>query len=539
MGKIFNKIITLCLVTVFSICSLTGCVKEGKPSKLLPEYSARVPFETFAYGATSTGTFNIDGEPVSFGDFLTAEKIKEYKDAGFNVMYITNQGFTANQLWEESQAKKIMDLCVEVGFDKVILTDFYVRDLALETNLVGEGAAFKIDSTNFTKPEFDGDNRTKEERALDAYIWERMKIYANHPTFYGLNMYDEPSWELADSLGKVYKSIRRISKIHDLGYLYIQTNLGPIGFYTDFLMEYTKTEDGKFVDKEGNEIDFEAAYRNYLRTYLTETGADRLCVDIYAFRHTGLWAGYFQTLQIMEEVCQEFGVDWSLVLQSFQTFQGTVEGHSKVSKSEMMWEANTALGFGATNYAYYTYYTGSTYSTSGYKWTDVGSFINMNGEKTEIYYYGQYILDYLKNFHDIISNYEYQGAKFYRVDGVSTFDLSSYFSSVVDTITGTTVPFDNSHEFELVKGVEYDNEIVLLTELKDEKNDLYMYMIQNVIDPRNAKIGNTDLNVTVDFGDYKWVAEYDCGNLRYVKLDNGKYNTSLSAGYAKFVIPLE
>ena len=538
MGKIFNKIITLCLVTVFSICSFAGCVEE-KPSKLLPEYSARVPFETFAYGATSSGTFNIDGEPVKFGDYLTAEKIKEYKDAGFNVMYITNQGFLPTQLWEESQAKKIMDLCVEVGIDKVILTDFYVRDLALETNLVGEGSTFKIDSTNFTKPEYDGDNRTKEERALDAYIWDRMKIYADHPTFYGLNMYDEPSWERAESLGKVYKSIRRISKIHDLGYLYIQTNLGPIGFYTDFLMDYTETEDGKFVDKDGNEIDFEAAYRNYLRSYLIETDADRICVDIYAFRRTGLWAGHFQTLQIMEEVCQEFGVDWTLVLQSFQSFKGTVEAHSKVSKSEMMWEANTGLGFGATNYAYYTYYTSSNYSTSGDKWGEEGSFLNMNGEKNEIYYYGQYVLDYLKKFHDVISNYEYQGAKFFRVDGVSTFDLSSYFSSVVDTVTGTTVPFDNSHEFELVKGVEYDNEIVLLSELKDENNDLYMYMVQNVIDPRNAKIGDTDLNVTVDFGDYKWVAEYDCGNLRYVKLDNGKYNTSLSAGYAKFVIPLE
>ena len=246
----FNKVLVLLLAVVFLVGSFAGCAEE-KPSKLLPEYSARLPFETFAYGATSSGTFNIDGEPVKFGDYHTVEKIKEYKEAGFNIMYITNDGFTAGQNWEESKAKLIMDLCIEAGIDKVILTDFYIRDLALETNLVGEGALYKIDSTNFAEPELEGDNRTKEERALDAYIWDRMKIYAYHPTFYGFNMYDEPSWELCDSLGKVYKSIRRLSEIKDLGYLYIQTNLGPIGFYTDFLIEHSINEDGKVVDKRG------------------------------------------------------------------------------------------------------------------------------------------------------------------------------------------------------------------------------------------------------------------------------------------------
>ena len=269
------------------------------------------------------------------------------------------------------------------------------------------------------------------------------------------------------------------------------------------------------------------------------TGADKLSVDIYAFRKNGLWAGHFQTLQIFKEVCQKYGVEVTYVAQSFQSFEGTTEGHSLVGKSEMMWEANAALGFGVTNYAYYHYFPGASYSTSGAKRNDKSVFIDWEGNKNEIYYYGQEILEYMTKFHEVISNYEYQGAKFYRVDGISTFDLSSYFSSVVDTITGTTVPFDNSHEFELVKGVEYDNEIVLLSELKDEKNDLYMYMIQNVLDPRNGKIGNTDLNVSVDFGDYKWVAEFDTGVLRYVKLDNGVYNTSLSAGYAKFVVPIE
>ena len=67
-----------------------------------------------------------------------------------------------------------------------------------------------------------------------------------------------------------------------------------------------------------------------------------------------------------------------------------------------------------------------------------------------------------------------------------------------------------------------------------------MYMVQNVIDPVNAKRGNTDETVEVTFdSEYTYVAEFDCGKLRYVPLENGVYKKNLSAGYAVYLIPLK
>jgi hypothetical protein len=64
-------------------------------------------------------------------------------------------------------------------------------------------------------------------------------------------------------------------------------------------------------------------------------------------------------------------------------------------------------------------------------------------------------------------------------------------------------------------------------------------MVQNVLNPRDAEVDVTDVNVEVDFGEgYDWVAEIADGVINYVKLENGVYKTTLSAGYAHFIVPL-
>ena len=171
----------------------------------------------------------------------------------------------------------------------------------------------------------------------------------------------------------------------------------------------------------------------------------------------------------------------------------------------------------------------------------------MDGTRNNVYYYGQEILNYMRSFNEVISNFEYQGAKFYYTDGLPNFDNAPYRASYIDGPTGTPVVWDNSHEFSLVKKdgdndkVTLDNDVLFMTELKDSKNDLYMYMLMNAIDPRNGDGGSrTDETVSVDFGsEYGWVAEYDCGQLRYVKLNNGVYEKTLSAGYAVYLIPIK
>ena len=102
--------------------------------------------------------------------------------------------------------------------------------------------------------------------------------------------------------------------------------------------------------------------------------------------------------------------------------------------------------------------------------------------------------------------------------------------------------FDNSFNPKLLTNFKQDNDAMLVTELKDEQNDLYMYMVMNAIDSLFAQYGgmaNTECTFTAEFEGYDYVAELDCGELRYVKLDNGKYTKSLSSGYAVYLIPLK
>ena len=64
----------------------------------------------------------------------------------------------------------------------------------------------------------------------------------------------------------------------------------------------------------------------------------------------------------------------------------------------------------------------------------------------------------------------------------------------------------------------------------------------NPIDALFSVDGNmsyTEMTVTADFSGYDYVAEFDCGRLTYVKLQDGKYTKSLSSGYAVYLVPLK
>ena len=207
---------------------------------------------------------------------------------------------------------------------------------------------------------------------------------------------------------------------------------------------------------------------------------------------------------------------------------------------------NSCIGMGMTEFAYYTYMPGKSYSTTGTKALERGSFLTRNGEKTNIYYYAQETMAAAQKLAPIITNYKFQGSKLYTCDDpltqdnpiVANFDYTNYFRSTVDDKTNTAIEFDNSYEFNKVKSVNIDNDIAFVTELYDQTNDLYMYMAQNVIDPRNGALGRTDMNVSIDFGDYEWVAQIEDGDVTYVKLEDGIYNKALSAGYAVYLVPL-
>ena len=138
----------------------------------------------------------------------------------------------------------------------------------------------------------------------------------------------------------------------------------------------------------------------------------------------------------------------------------------------------------------------------------------------------------VKKFQNVLLNYKFNGAKFYLGEVIGNGSASLF--------TLGTIEFDNQHEHTLLTSLKQQGDALLTTELIDEKNNLYMYMIENTVDPSYANDnGNTINTFTAEFSGYDWVAEFDCGELNYVKLNGGKYTKTLSAGYAVYLIPLK
>lgn len=492
--------IVVCMCCFFSV--LTGCNADKKEEKhpVLPEYSQDVEqMEFFAYSQI-------------YPENRTVERLKEYKDAGMTMFMLGGaSGYNDAVAWEDSECKKAFDDLAEAEIDKIILSDTRIQRLV----------EMKEGATSTLLGESDRCAYHSQEE-LNAYVKSCLETYYQTPGFYGIIMRDEPTWEYTENFGYVYKAIRAAGKELGIDDIYIHMNLLPLG-----------NEASKYA-KDGTYTNLTEAYTNYVRGYLQSTGADRMSVDIYAFRGNGFCSWFFSTLQIFSRECMAAGAEFTYCLQSFEQYGGQTLVYRKVEKSDMVLEINTLMGMGVNQFAYYTYMPAASIVGA-----NDACFLTADGEKTNIYYYGQETMAIAQKMQKTLAHYDYKGMKLYA-STLANFNNAPYFTSNQDPLTKTAVTVDNSYEFALLKELKTDNDIALVTELKDEKNDLYMYMLQNVIDPANGKSGDTAMTLTADFGsEYTYVAEFRDGNLQYVKLDGGKYTKTLSAGYAVYVVPLK
>ena len=540
MKKTIKKIVSLILTLSFACCVFGGCKKEQSVS--LPDYSANKDrFEFFTYTSPTDGYYYIDGlEYYSGEDFTTVERYKEMLDCGFTILYLNRKGAIYNDtVWETSQAKKSFENAYAAGFRKIITVDYRINSIidsgstVFDSEKAQNDSEYDQDPTHYTYP---------DRETLDAQIKEYMSMYASMPGFYGLVLLDEPRMSKAEIYGEVYKSLYRVAESLGIDNFFVHSNFLPIGASTD---NYGKAcsiehneENPASECKEGFHS-YEQMYRDYIEAFLKETGMSRISADTYAFRGAlGLYPGMYPSIQILREEATKYNAKLSYCLQSFHSYSGNQEAFRRVDKAMMYMEMNSLVGFGASNFAYYTYMPHPETSVSSGDVGD-GSFLTWLGERTNIWYYGQQLMSEMQQFAPVILSYDFQGSKFYFGD-VIKYGVGNHLESTLQTETKTTLKWNNDYEFNLLKNVKIDNDIALTTELYDKENDLYMYMVQNVIDPVNAKRGNTDETVEVTFdSEYTYVAEFDCGKLRYVPLENGVYKKNLSAGYAVYLIPLK
>jgi hypothetical protein len=347
---------------------------------------------------------------------------------------------------------------------------------------------------------------------MDAFIADCLDTYKDMPGFHGVILTDEPNFDQIESYALVYKSVKKAVPT-----VYIHSNMAAMG--QDVKQKY---------DPEGKYENVADAYRAMMTLFFERSGATEISFDSYPFkeRGNGIKTNYYSNIKVMAEVCKEYGAEMHTVLQSCWMLKDNSVFYRKNGKSELYSQLNSYIGFGATDLCYFTYFTKQDNTTTNELFLDGGSFINRDGSKTRLYDDAQAIHREFQSFANVILSYRYNAS-------------AMFFHTPTNYATNTHTTNFNNDALQKVRSVTVDNDIALMTELYDGANEQYMYMIQNIVDPGYALEGRTEMDVTVAFTEgFTHVAVFDSGRLTYERLDSGKYMTTLSAGYAKYLIPL-
>jgi hypothetical protein len=153
---------------------------------------------------------------------------------------------------------------------------------------------------------------------------------------------------------------------------------------------------------------------------------------------------------------------------------------------------------------------------------DGSSFVDYNGNPTDLYYTMKEILADNQIFAKTILQFDYQGSKHYKGSSVKSN------GNMISEITQSSV-------FAKLSSVSVDREYALITELYDDENKNYMYMVMNITDPDAT--GEYTQNTTVTFSGYTHALVYRDGEFTEVTLSNGAMTVTAKPGEASFIIP--
>lgn len=531
--KCLKKKMAAMLLAAITLCSLSvvGCGDNVADDvgadyfKNAPDYSSSdKSISLYAYAPPGDGIYTIDGKPYKITDddgnpvtFQTAEKYREYKDCGFDIIMFQGDDAYKGEDFETSHIKDLLDKAEEVGL-KAIMFDNRLHNLSQkETPIVGEGCTISDEKYAAYVKENDIEGVTysgtavkiETQEDLNKYVAYCMKDYSKHPAFYGLLLRDEPTYKMLPALGSVFKAIRSV-KADCLA----QCNLFPL-------------HDGKtYVNyKEGATADkILSSYKWYIEEFLTQTESDYVMMDSYPMTiesgQSTIKAQHLKGMQIIAEVCKEKGADFYMVIQSSSWTNNGVRKTRAVLEEDLYWQWYTCLGMGVRQISYFTYQRKRTNVTTGEFFDDGTSFITSSGEKTPLYTWAKNVHSEMQNVAKVVLNFDYVG-------------LQSYVGLPISCNIGFLQGL-NETDFQKISAAETsEDSVLLITEMYDKDKKVYGYMIANVADP---EIKST-LTAKVTFAESKAISIYGGSKAEQKSLKNGSYTFTLAAGQGVFVIP--
>ena len=529
---LYGKFNTTCTIDklygVYEDTTMADLISEVIPSgesedtetEILPEHvdysNYTDQFDFYAYSAYSNGYYEIDGEKYYVGKNLAnLKQYSLYGEAGMTIYFPQNSVYINNDAQSIVNVKALVDDLAKVGITKTIVQDSRILHLSLEeTAIVGDGCQFA------------------DNDALDAYIYNCVKDYASYPGIYGIQLGDEPKYVCLSAYSAVYNSIKRVNETYGFN-LFIQYNLNPLNFSEDVYTNYYPASEGTYVwgnyrytlGIRDRYDDCVTRYTQYINDFLNAMNPDSIMYDDYPLRtdkngNDVILDSYIHCLQIVAKAASDRGIKFYHVTQSHQNNAEGSDHKREVTENGAKWLNNILLGFGSKQIAYYTYYTRRESNSSGTEsYVDGKSFVDYNGNPTELYSWMQEIMANDQKFAPTIMQFDYKGSKVYG-------------STSADYLSNATTLASSS--FTKLTSFSVSTGSALVTELYDDVKANYMYMAMNVLDPDAT---NTAETVTMTFSGYTHVLVYVDGVASIQALNSGVFTKVLNNGDAVFVIP--
>ncbi|MBQ7374181.1 MAG: hypothetical protein IJW64_06475 [Clostridia bacterium] len=561
MKKIKYVILVLIILTT-SVLG-TACKKGLKASKV-PDYSSYTDqFDFFGYHSAHNGTYSIDGVVYDVGEnFMTVEQYQMYKDSGMTIYYPqsamkirgeegamdgdedSQNKFYADRANDWEYVKTEVDKMVSVGIKKTILYDEDLSWLGLnepnrsvadparndepaEENMTdGEREARGLIGEH--KDQF----RTIEE--LDAQVEKLIGLYAGYEGVGGVTLADEPKNVWYKSYGDLYNSIKRVCAKNGWNDFYISFNLNPLNLNEFVYQTYYPYVDGTEQEADSTgKVSFEdgfARYKQYIENFMDSMNPDYVRYDDYPLRKTYLSDTYIPCLEYVAGVARDRGIDFHMVTQTFGMDSNGSPSMRKVTEAGANWLNNMLVGFGVREISYFTYYQRSESKTDGesfFNYPDY-SFVDYYGNKTKLYDMMQTIMANNQKFAPTVFQFDYLKSVCFTQEPMETGGKKLFNMET------------NVQTYTKVKKVSLNKECAMVNELYDKKNDRYMYMAMNIVDPdyTGSSVYQT-ITLEFDKKEFKYALVYKNGVSTLHKLDNGKISVKGAPGDASFIIPFK
>ena len=345
---------------------------------------------------------------------------------------------------------------------------------------------------------------TYTDDEVRALLKKFMNPYKDHPAFYGLSYWDEPSSIYYDNVARAKRLFEEVcpGKILYVNLYPITTDISALG-YKDSSDRVKYATD--FVEK----------------VNLPFISYDRYCLSYDSNKNVKIEEDFLYNMQVYRQAADIDGRDlWTYLLSTGHS-SGGKEFAKQNSISSFRWQVNSFLAFGGSGISWFTVFPPAAVDSYGTKF-GVGLY-DRQGRKTESYYFVKAVQEEVHSFESVYFNFDWK-------------NVITVLGS--DNEDGFCPSFDYLDEnFAITKHdriADYKcSQDTLIGCFKDkEGND--GFMITNYANPTAEKKDK----VEITFNDAKAVAVYRLTEKRIIKLDRNKFEMTLLPGEGIFVIPL-